>query len=182
MFPITQEKSCVFFHFVHSAHEMSHFSTALTEIVERSFESKWADLARRSGVDSSVISRFAAGKITPSIDGLGSLAAAMNRHDRKQLFLAAARDRIPPAYQDEIFGDEDPASQLLRAKLSPDLAAVIRYLESNAMSDELTATYLRRIASWIFQEPAAATTQNTLRVAEDPVQYPAKKNNGLGKA
>lgn len=84
----------------------------------------------------------------------------MNRHDRKQLLLAAARDRVPVQFQEEIFGDEDPASQILRGKLSPDLAAVIRYLESTAMTDDLTASYLRRIGAWvgIADAPAVAKT------------------------
>ncbi len=128
---------------------MSHFSNALTEIVKHSFDGKWATLAAKCGVDPSVISRLGAGKFEPTLDRLETICSSLNRHDRKQLLMASARDRVPAIYQDELFGDEDPASQLLRAKLSPDLAAVIRYLESNAMADEGTAAYLRRIGQWV---------------------------------
>lgn len=130
---------------------MSHFSTALTEIVNHSFSEKWSELATKCSVDPSVISRLGAGKFEPTLERLQTICSALNRHDRKQLLMAAARDRIPAMYQDELFGDEDPASQLLRAKLSPDLAAIIRYLESNAMADEGTANYLRRLGEWIFR-------------------------------
>ena len=159
---------------------MSHFSTALTEIVERSFGGKWAELSRTSNVDASVISRLAAGKFEPTLDRLELICAAMNRHDRKQLLIAAARDRIPTAYQDDLFGDEDPASQLIRAKLSPDLAAVIRYLESNAMTDDLTASYLRRIGEWVgIVDPAPAF--GDLKVAEDEATYYPKGRTSGGK-
>ncbi|MGC4014688.1 MAG: hypothetical protein QM755_09265 [Luteolibacter sp.] len=87
--------------------------------------------------------------------------------------MAAARDRIPVAFQGELFGDEDPSSQMIRAKLSPDLAAVIRYLEASAMTDENTAAYLRRIGGWvgIIDKPEA------LRAAEDPSPYGNGKRN-----
>lgn len=162
---------------------MSNFSNALTEIVERAFEGKWAELARKCGVDPSVISRLAAGKHEPTLERLDLICKALNRHDRKQLLLASARDRVPTDYQDEIFGDEDPASQLIRAKLSPELAAVIRHLESDAMKDPLTASYLRRIGCWI-GILNAADVANALsfpdpryssRVADEPGgNYPAK--------
>ena len=148
---------CCFCIFVHDLHEMSHFSTALTEIVERSFAGKWAELSRSCGLDASIISRLAAGKFEPTVERLGEIAGAMSRPDRKQLLIAAARDRVPNQFQSEIFADEDPASQILRAKLSPDISAVIRYLESNAMSDESTAAYLRKIGDWVFRVPANVT-------------------------
>jgi transcriptional regulator with XRE-family HTH domain len=148
---------------VQNAHEMSHFSNALTEIVKHSFDSKWASLATKCSVDPSVISRLGAGKFEPTLDRLEQICTALNRHDRKQLLMASARDRVPAIYQDELFGDEDPASQLLRAKLSPDLAAVIRYLESNAMADELTASYLRRIGQWV----GLTGSENTISLVAD---------------
>lgn len=149
---------------------MKHFPTALQEITDRSFDGKWANLSRASGVDASVISRFAADKIAPSLEVLEQLANAMHRHDRRQLLLSAARDRVPTSFQEDIFGDEDPASMLIRSKLSPDLAMIIRYLESNAMADQETAAYLRRLGSWIFRED-----KPILKVAEES-EYKTRGN------
>jgi transcriptional regulator with XRE-family HTH domain len=147
---------------------MSHFSTALTDIVERSFNGKWAELSRASGLDASIISRLAAGKFEPTIDRLAEIAKSLSRGDRKQLLIAAARDRVPADFQDEIFGDEDAASQLLRAKLSPDLAAVIRFLEGNAMTDEATGAYLRKIGEWVgITQP----NYGQLKVADNPRSF-----------
>lgn len=142
---------------------MSNFSTALTEIVNRSFEGKWASLASKCGIDPSVISRLGAGKFEPTTERLGIICSALARHDLKQLLLAAARDRIPTIYQEEIFGQEDAVSSLVRANLSPDLALIIRYLETTAMTDELTASYLRRIGDWV---GITSNNETALKVAE----------------
>lgn len=160
---------------------MSNFSNTLTEIVKRSFEGKWAKLAEKSGVDPSVISRLGAGKFEPTTERLQMICEALHRNDCKQLLIAAARDRIPEKFQSEIFGDEDPASQLLRSRLSPDLAAVIRYLESTAMGDPLTANYLRRIGEWVGIIPNAAKGQD-LKVADGVAEYKVTpKSNGGSK-
>lgn len=154
---------------------MSHFSTALKEIITRSFEGNASNLTRATSLASSTVSRLLSGTFEPSIDNLEHIAKHLSRTDRKQLLLAAARDRVPDQFQDEIFGDEDLASQFLRAKLSPDLAAVIRYLESNAMADQLTGDYLRRIGTWVgINQPDA----RELKVAEDSPTYGKKKSTG----
>jgi transcriptional regulator with XRE-family HTH domain len=134
---------------VETAAPMSHLSTALSEIIARSYSGNASEFARATGVSSPNISRIRDGKFEPTLTILEALARNLHRHDRKQLLLAAARDRVPTAFQDEVFGDEDPASQLIRARLSPDLAAVIRYLESTVMNDETTAMYLRKIGEWV---------------------------------
>jgi transcriptional regulator with XRE-family HTH domain len=127
----------------------TQFQIALNEVVIRSFAGNASSIARACQVPPSTISRLLSGKFEPTCETLETLAEVLNPDDRRQILLAAARDRIPSSFRSEIFGDEDPASQLLRAKLSPDLASVIRYLEASAMSDEVTAAYLRRIGRWV---------------------------------
>lgn len=162
---------------------MKHFSTALTEIIDRAFSGNRSTLAKASSVSPSTIGRFCAGEVEPTLDRLEAICKSLGRHDRKQLLMAAARDRIPLAYQDELFGDEDPASQLIRAKLSPDLAAVIRYLESTAMQDDLTASYLRRIGDWVGLGTSGTSkwSMEDLKVAEEERPYPNRQNKQNGK-
>lgn len=161
---------------------MKHFATALTEIIERAFNGNRSTLAKASTVSPSTIGRFCTGEVEPTLDRLEALCKCLGRHDRKQLLMAAARDRIPTIYQDELFGDEDPASQLIRAKLSPDLAAVIRYLESTAMQDDLTASYLRRIGEWVGLGTVSASKWSIedLKVADDvrPYRTASEKRQG----
>ena len=147
---------------------MSHFSTALQEIITRSFEGNASNLGRATQLASSTVSRLLSGKFEPTLENLGNFGRSLTRTDRKQLLIAAARDRVPTEFQDELFGDEDPAAQLIRAKLSPDLAAVIRYLESSAMNDETTAQYLRKIGEWV---GITTPSYGSLKVAETPATY-----------
>jgi len=158
---------------------MKHFATALTEIINRCFEGNRSTLAKKSGVSPSTIARFCSGEVEPTLDRLEAISAQLPRLDRKQLLLAAARDRVPDEYQHEIFGDGDAASEFVRAKLSPDLAAVIRYLENNALQDPLTASYLRRIGDWVGISSSAKIQPlperfPSARVAEEPTSYKAK--------
>lgn len=154
---------------------MKHFATALSEIIDRAYNGNRSQLAKLVEVSPSTIGRFCSGDVEPTLERVDAIAQSLSRADRKQLLMAAARDRVPLRFQDEIFGDEDPASQLLRAKLSPDLAAVIRYLESTAMTDDLTASYLRRIGEWIGLTQSQGTQ---LRVAEEPKSFGTKPANG----
>lgn len=134
---------------MHGVHMQTHLATALTEIIERSFDGNRTEFSKKCGVVYTTIHRICAGDVAPTLDKLNDICQVLNLSDRKQLLLAAARDRIPAQYQAEIFGPEERATNMIRAKLAPDLSAVIRYLEDNAMSDPLTADYLRRIGKWV---------------------------------
>lgn len=128
---------------------MKNFGMALSEIVERRYRGNRSALAKLINVSPSTIYRFCSGEMEPAMDSLEALCDQLPPEERKRLLVAAARDRIPSAYQDELFGSDEPAPSLFRARLSPDLAAVIRYLEGAAMKDESTAAYLRKIGEWV---------------------------------
>lgn len=148
---------------------MKHFATALTDIISRCFDGNRSTLAKLAKVSPSTIARFCSGDVEPTLDRLEDICRVLNRHDRRLLLMAASRDRIPAEYQDEVFGDEDPASQVIRAKLPPDLAAVIRYLEGDAMKDAQTASYLRRIGCWVgILDPAKVAVTSSMAQFPDP--------------
>lgn len=124
---------------------MTEFPTALNEVINRSFQGKKAELARAVDMDVSVISKLCSSKMDPSTDRLDKLCGPLTPFDRRQLLIAASRDKVPERFQDEIFGEKNSASDLLRSNLSPDLAKVISYFEQSAMRDESTASFLRHM-------------------------------------
>lgn len=154
---------------VHDGHMNTNTAQALQEIISRNFEGKDVRFAKKCGLSHATIGRICDGKIAPTLESLDKMCEVIPRHERKVLLMAAARDRIPEKYQSELFGDTDPASEMLRAKLSPDLAAVIRYLESTAMSDPSTADYLRRIGKWVGIIENKET--NTQKAASNEADY-----------
>lgn len=133
---------------VHDGYMKTNTGNALQEIINRNFEGKHVRFSDKCGLSHVSIGRICDGKISPTLDSLEKMCRVLPRQERKILLLAAARDRIPAEYQTELFGDTDIASEILRANLPADLAAVIRYLESAALNDPTTASYLRRIGQW----------------------------------
>gem|GEM_PF-6507398 len=147
----------------------NHTGTALQGIIKRNFGGKRVRFSSKCCLSHVTVGRICEGKIAPTLESLDKMCAVIPRPERKILLLAAARDRIPDQYEAELFGDSDMASEILRAKLPPDLAAVIRYLESTALSDPMTAEYLRRIGTWVGIIPKAE--EQTLRAATDEERY-----------
>ena len=151
----------------------AHLATTLKEIIVRSFDGNRSKFSKLCGVSHVTIGRFCHGEVSPTLEKLTEICSHLKSPDRKRLLLAAARDRVPEIYQDEIFGSVDQASDMIRASLSPDLAAVISYLEKGAMNDPSTAEYLRRIGKWVGLIQEQET--QALKVAEDETPYGTKK-------
>lgn len=128
---------------------MSEFSTALTEIIERSYEGNSMKLSRASSVPSSALTRLTKASLSPSTARLEELSKALNRHDRRQLLLAAARDRIPEQYQAEVFDAKGTSTAMSKGKLPNDIEAIISWLQMDALRDEETRVFIRKIGKWI---------------------------------
>ncbi len=128
---------------------MNHFGLALSELVARRYNGNRSALAKEIRSSPSTIGRFCSGEVEPTLDRLEAICRQCDEAERRVLLLAAARDRIPAAYQKEIFTDGNPEAERLRAGLPEDLAAVIRYLENSALNDPGTASYLRKIGEWV---------------------------------
>ncbi len=157
---------------------MKHFGMALSEMVASHYGGNRSALAKEVNVSPSTIGRFCSGEVEPTLESLETICRRCDAPARRKLLLAAARDRIPEAYQPEIFADGDAETERLRAELPADLAAVIRYMASSALNDEATAGFLRKIGEWV----GLAAPQARLMVAEEPGEEGERPKGGSGSA
>lgn len=146
----------------------TNFSITLTEIIRLNYKGDKVKFSKLCKVSYTTIYRLCNGETEPSMEKLETICGIVHRLDRRNLLLAAARDRIPVKYQQDVYGDADASSEIIRAKLPKDLAAVIRYLESSALTDPQTAEYLRRIGTWV---GIIEDSEHIPRAAEEKKSY-----------
>ena len=129
---------------------MKEFPRALEDIISTKFAGNRASLARAADLDRSVVTKLIAGDTSPTQARLESLCSVLESPDRRSLLLAAARDLIPQAYKEEVWHAQfGHVSDMLRGALAPDVKAVLDYLERDALENQETVSFLRRIGKMI---------------------------------
>ena len=122
------------------------FSTVLMEVIDSEYNGNKAALGRACKIPAPTLCTLTAGEIFPSTDRLTALAEILSENTRFKLLKAAAIDRIPEKYRDEIFNENDS----IRSSLLPDdMISIINYIEDEALNDPVTADLIRAFGKWL---------------------------------
>ena len=129
---------------------MKEFPRALEDIIATNYDGNRSSLARAANMDRSVITKLIAGDTSPTQGRLESFCLVLELTDRRSLLLAAARDLIPEPFKEEVWhASFGHVSDMLRGALAPDVKVVLDYLERDALENQETVAFLRRIGKMI---------------------------------
>ena len=132
---------------------MSYFSVALKTVLEEKGLTQ-SELSRDAGLDSGLMSRYAAGSIRPSIQVLEKLCLQFEPKFRAELAAAHLKDELPksaaelvrivPFDQGPEIG-EQISQQPARARLPKDLREAFDFLERTAIDNPDLSEHIKTL-------------------------------------
>ena len=133
---------------------MSYFSVALQTVLEDKGLTQ-SELSKNAGLDSGLMSRYAAGSIRPSLQVLEKLCLQLEPKFRAEIAAAHLKDELPESALalvriepvDEAKGHAAPVvHQPSRAKLPKDLRDAFDFLERMAIDNPDLSDHIKTLA------------------------------------